>query len=223
MASHYVADPTVLNFAIRKPVRLTLKYDDPKECSAPGRFMFSLAGDHKDMRTFVSRPVVEQIFALGIKAGQPFWIEKRGKDEFAVSLQRPENSDERLNRQLRESVAPDVEPGWENGFHGELAVPKGGDEKKAAGLVEPAASPIHKAPAAATAPASIQVPSQSTLPRAETQIEDGLFTVIRACYRAHEYARQIGYASMPQFSGEDIRAMAISLVINREREKQRAA
>jgi hypothetical protein len=56
----------------------------------------------------------------------------------------------------------------------------------------------------------------------KTKLEDALKTVIAAVYGAHvygaqEYAKQIGYAAMPQFSSEDIRTMANTLIIDSQR------
>lgn len=163
MASHYTPDPTILNFAIRKPVEIRLKYDQPIECNAPGRFMFTLDGLHKGMRTFLGRKTVEQIFLLGVKANEPFWIEKRAKDDFTVSRERPENADQRLNRQLTESVAPLKE------------TPKS--------LKETVPEPEAPRKPAAVEPAT----------RQRTQLEAALCTAVEACFRATEYARSLGY------------------------------
>ena len=59
--------------------------------------------------------------------------------------------------------------------------------------------------------------------RPKTKLEDALCTVVAAAYAAQEYARSIGYTSMPQFTSEDIRTMANTLVIQSEGGKRNAA
>lgn len=65
-----------------------------------------------------------------------------------------------------------------------------------------------------------QPPSSNSRPdtdnhntRPATRLEDALCTAVAACHRAHKYAEKIGYAAMPQFSSEDIRTMANTLLI----------
>jgi hypothetical protein len=50
-------------------------------------------------------------------------------------------------------------------------------------------------------------------PRAVTMLEDALRTAIQAAHAGAAFAKSIGYVAMPQFSSEDIRAMAISTFI----------
>jgi hypothetical protein len=61
----------------------------------------------------------------------------------------------------------------------------------------------HAAAVAAPAPAP---------DRAKTKLEDALKTVISAVHAAQEYAKTIGYA-IPQFTSEDLRTMANTLMI----------
>ena len=49
--------------------------------------------------------------------------------------------------------------------------------------------------------------------RSRTRLEDALKTVIAAVHATHEYAKTIGYA-MPQFTSEDLRTMANTLIID---------
>jgi len=58
-------------------------------------------------------------------------------------------------------------------------------------------------------PAVAAVPTE----RPKTKLEDALKTVVAAVVAANEYAKQIGYAAMPQFSSEDIRTMANTIII----------
>jgi hypothetical protein len=65
-------------------------------------------------------------------------------------------------------------------------------------------------PAAIAAPGPVAVPR----PAPVSKLEDALKTVISAVFAAQEHAKQIGYAAMPQFSSEDIRTMANTLIID---------
>ena len=55
------------------------------------------------------------------------------------------------------------------------------------------------------------------VPRPTTKLEEALKTVVAAVFAAQEYAKLIGYAAMPQFNSEDIRAMANTLIIDTQR------
>jgi hypothetical protein len=46
-----------------------------------------------------------------------------------------------------------------------------------------------------------------------SKLQDALQTAVFAAHAAGVYAKSIGYAAMPQFSGDDIRAMAITVLI----------
>jgi hypothetical protein len=48
--------------------------------------------------------------------------------------------------------------------------------------------------------------------RPRTKLEDALKTVVAAVHSTNEYAKSIGYA-MPQFTSEDLRTMANTLII----------
>jgi hypothetical protein len=88
-------------------------------------------------------------------------------------------------------------------------------EKKTGAAIAPVA-------AAAAAPGAIARPAQtenasvhanSSAPRA-TKLEDALKTAVAAAFAATEYAKSIGYASMPMFTSEDLRTMANTLIID---------
>lgn len=50
-----------------------------------------------------------------------------------------------------------------------------------------------------------------------TKLEDALKTAVAAAYAATEYAKSIGYATMPMFTSEDLRTMANTLIIDAQR------
>ena len=48
--------------------------------------------------------------------------------------------------------------------------------------------------------------------RPKTKLQDALMTVVAAVHATNEYAKGIGYA-MPQFTSEDLRTMANTIMI----------
>jgi hypothetical protein len=48
----------------------------------------------------------------------------------------------------------------------------------------------------------------------QTKLADALKTAVEAAHAAGEYAKTIGYAAMPQFTSEDLRCMANTILIN---------
>lgn len=61
------------------------------------------------------------------------------------------------------------------------------------------------------------VPVKTEPVRPRTRLEDALKTAVQACFAAQEFARSIGFAAMPQFTSEDIRTMADTLIIDAQR------
>lgn len=195
------------------PVLVCLKYAEGKRIQTTGgrtRFLFTLT-DGRVM--FHDEPEAERMKQFG--AGVPFYIQRnRGQGKGAPPIwnmwqgnaptrqveQQLDPQASQLERDLARSI--DHVQSTRSG-HGALAIP--------APPPEPAA--IERKPAQV---ASTPAPASSTGLRPETQLEDALFTTIRSCHRSHEYARQLGYASMPQFTGEDIRAMAITILIGKQ-------
>ena len=47
----------------------------------------------------------------------------------------------------------------------------------------------------------------------QTRLADALKTAVDAAHQATEYAKSIGYTTMPEFMGDDLRAMACTLII----------
>lgn len=69
--------------------------------------------------------------------------------------------------------------------------------------------PSQPAPATEVGPSRVN----PTTERPKTRLEDALKTVVAACHAARSYAKEIGYEAMPQFTGEDLRCMANTLII----------
>lgn len=77
------------------------------------------------------------------------------------------------------------------------------------------------APATTRTPAnetpSVRANGTAPAPRVCTKLEDALKTAVAAAFAATEYAKSIGYASMPLFTSEDLRTMANTLIIDANR------
>ena len=149
----------------------------------------------------------------------------------------PEPGETKLERDLRLSSSPAYvnahKLAAERSLHGELAVPKlptgapdlqhaskplperpalnGSDSPQ--GSIPDFGSPLNP-PGIERKPAQVApvaaAPTQ-TLARPKTQLEDALCTAVQACHAAQAYAREIGYGVT--FTSEDLRCMAITLVI----------
>lgn len=74
-------------------------------------------------------------------------------------------------------------------------------------------------PASAVTPAR-KPPAMASAPR--TKLEDALCTVVSAVYAAQLHATAIGFTAMPQFTSEDIRTMANTLIIDGQRAERAA-
>jgi len=210
-----------LIFENNEPEQVALKFAEGKlvpSTYGDDQWFFSLAFP-EGLGMYVDGLVAARIKSLGVQPGERFWIAKRkifGKgggvtwdvwrgEKAGPVERRLEAEGERsplarsLGRSLdRVSVSP---------AHGELVVP----------IAAPAAAA--PAPETSSAPAR---PSGSA--RARTQLEDALLTAVAACHAAQNYAREIGYAAMPQFTGEDLRCMVNTILINQAGgSKQRGA
>lgn len=230
-----------VEFEWGEPVQVCLKYADGKRIQTTGgrtRFLFTLTDGRVMFHDEAEAERIKQQFGAGV----PFWIRRnrgRGKGSPAVwemwqgqpsatmeSQLAPDAST--IERDLARSI-DHLNNGKSFGYgsvHGTLAVPVLEKSEGNSPNFPPQPPPTLQTPPVERKPAQIApAPSgaASTSPRPETQIEDGLFTVIRACHKAHEYARQIGYVSMPQFTGEDIRAMAITILIGKQDRERRSA
>lgn len=199
-------------------VELALKFPDGKQVE--GRFgdqMYYSLVDGRGM--YLDMDVASKINLLEPRAREPFCIAKRvhkvnGKRRVQWDVFRPQGGaqpastaqatgigETELERDLRLSIPP---------------------EKVNGATVQPAApteaTAVTQLPMSNGNGNSNRQPSTSgNGERSKTKLEDALKTVIAAVYGAQEYAKQIGYAAMPQFSSEDIRTMANTLIIDSQR------
>ena len=210
----------VLNFEFGQPQEVAIKFTEPKvfDGTYGERCMYSLT----DGRVMYHDPLtVARIKSLGITPGELFFItkHKRGRlTEWEVSREQPAPAKTGLGtfgghkktfKPLPDLVAT-------------VAARNGGGSN----LEEQLQASIdmvqrRKLEAKLNAEAEAMAPA-ATVQRPQTKLEDALKTVVAAAHAAQEYARSIGFASMPQFTSEDIRTMANTLMIQHG-QQQRAA
>jgi len=228
-----------ISFTPNIPHQVALRFPDGREVE--GRFGNQMMYTLNDGRVmYLDLDVAAKINMLGPRKGEPFWIAKRwtGKkgdpvqwDVWAVGAGEhspsnltaiPESTlESKLRRSLEQKAAAGVrapapamaacEPPMSNNRNGTApSVP--------AGIVV-TASPAPNGTNCLPKPNGNGTPQPckaADIPnpeRPKTKLEDALKTVIAAVFAATEYAKQIGYAAMPQFTSEDLRTMANTLMI----------
>jgi hypothetical protein len=146
----------------------------------------------------------------GWKAGGQVGEQPNGT--FAVPAS---DADPRLMQQMRDSIAL-ANAKKQNGANGgstSAPLPATSQQLEPHDTQHTTASPAQaEAPRGSANGATAAAPDR----RPPTKLEYALMTVVQACHAAQEFARTIGYASMPQFSSEDVRCMANTLIIQSE-------
>lgn len=204
-----------VEFEPNTPIQLALKYQGDGK-PVQGRFgdqkYFTLIGDRC---MYLDLEVATQLEAYRFRAGEPFWIEKKWSGK---KTEKP-----------RWEIYPVDESGQETPLEADL---RRSIERGAASSGRPTA------PATTAAPARQQPAQQpdghgisngngrangngngyhaEPTPAPVTALEDALKTVALALFKAEIYAKEIGYEAWPkQFTPEDVRTMANTLVIQR--------
>jgi hypothetical protein len=192
----------VVQFPAGEPVEVALQYREGKPINTRNgeRVMFSLTAP-ADHVMFLDPRVAEKIGKLGPAAGERFFVCVRGtgkKAEWDCWL----STDAEKVRAGREAGVP-VKGGkvdWK------------ADKSNGAGpaIRLPAAPPApSRAPAVADPGSQLERDiAGDVLGRG---LEGALKTAIAAAHAAGLYAKEIGYAGMPAFTGEDLRCMAINI------------
>ena len=224
-----------IKFQTNVPVEVALRFTEGKLCDSQfgdPQYMFSTTDDRA---FFVAAKVAQKIHGLRLKPGELIDIVKaevpytngRKGIEWQVSRVNPPEG-EAPNPPAGEQpngtfVVPNAQP---------AAAPVVGRVLSANGH-QPGASAV--TPARVTA-APVSLPAQPstgngsngangaradgngkphlvvTDGRPKTKLEDALKTVVAAVHATNEYAKSIGYA-MPQFTSEDLRTMANTIMI----------
>ncbi len=217
----------VIEFPPNQPLTVACKYAQPKPVTGRGgedRAMFTLT-DGRLM--FVDLDVAYEIRRLGVKAGEPFQIEmrwngKRGEPKIylvkklAASAGEQPDGTYAMPRGTAPSspaaVATSPEEPPESNLMRDLrasfALARAKKTNGANGSHPPApqnATSDQKADGTISTPDSISRP--------QTRLAAGLIIAVEACHAAQQHAREIGYAAMPQFTSEDVRTMANTLMI----------
>lgn len=179
------------------PQQIALKYTEGK--IVEGRFgnqVYYSLSQPADSCMYLDLGPAEKVNSLEPRKGEPFWICKRwtGKktdspvwDVWPVGDQEAQPAGVSPQSQLEADLARSIE-------HVQA--------RKAATIqfASQIAPPLNGH--AATPPAKPQ-----------TKLADALKTAVDAAHQATEYAKSIGYTTMPEFMGDDLRAMACTLII----------
>jgi hypothetical protein len=187
-----------LRFATNQPQELRLRFLEGKEVESQFggmQHMFTCEEGAFYVSDTVGGILAEQIKRLGIRAGEPVEICKREVSNG--------NGRKGIQWQVERVGAPMGEQ-----TNGTFVVPSDLEQKLAASIDAARKPPVQ---------------AQAAVERPKTKLEDALRTVVAAVFSAQEYARSIGFSSMPQFTSEDIRTMANTLMIQSEGGKRNAA
>jgi hypothetical protein len=222
-----------IKFQTNLPVELALKYTEGKLCDSQfgdPQYMFSTTDDRA---FFVAAKVAQKIHGLRLQPGEPIDIIKAEVDYG--------NGRKGIEWQIARVNAPVEEPAPAPPSAGKRAAQKFwadkvGEQQDGTFAVPVAPERVSSPPAPVVAAPTRQAQPPSngngstngnsgsagnpnvliTDPRPKTKLEDALKTVVHAVHNANEYAKSIGYA-MPQFTSEDIRTMANTLVMDGRR------
>ena len=197
-----------IKFQTNIPVEAALKFAEGKLCDSQfgdPQYMFTTVDDRV---FFVAEKVAQKIHGLRLKPEEPFEIIKAEKDHG--------NNRKGIEWQVnRVGFVPGQQP------DGTFAVPV---------APAPAVSPAATVQAVASQQPRTTNNGNGSKPngsngnghaspepeperRSRTRLEDALQTVIAAVYATQEYAKTLGYA-MPQFTSEDLRTMANTIIID---------
>jgi hypothetical protein len=226
MAAATPAERDIVEFPPNVPVRISgLKYRNGKLIDTRGgqRMMYSCTDGRI---AFTDLDTGAKINLLDLQPRESFYIRKNhtgqkgalttwdvwkddGPRYEAIDEQPPEPPSE-LEIQLKDSIHQ-VQA---RKIQQPAPAPIGAKPEASAPISPCQEKPIAPAPVptAALAPAA-QPPTNGTRPR--TKLEDALKTVVAAIHATNEYAKSIGYA-MPQFTSEDLRCMANTILIGEQ-------
>lgn len=224
----------IVRFETNVPVEMALKFDEGK--LVEGQYGDQIMCTLVDGRIVYLNPVVdEKRKRLGIRKGDPFAVCKRevkkgqrrsiewqiervelAPEETDIPAGRMREVPTELERDLAESIervkaARAARTGVETGPR--IAGSAGSTSRTEGQQLE------HSTPARVNAPAETVAewrPAAAPETRAKTKLEDALCTAVAAAASAQNYGRTVGVTVV--FTAEDIRAMAITLVIGASRE-----
>lgn len=221
-------------FSVNEPVEVALKYAEGKLSPSPysGDEWYYTLTYPEGMAMYLPGEVSAKLHTLEIRPNEKFWICKRKpagqkrvnwdvwRGEAKGPVERrldAEGERSQLTRDLGRSIDR-VTTDRANGksAHGELAIPING------GADRPLPTPPPHAEPASIVPNKPAQASTQAQPTPKTIEESAVLTAIRAFHAGQEYARSLGFGVT--FTSEDIRALAITLVINAaDRQKRGAA
>jgi hypothetical protein len=196
----------VIQFPQNEPVEIALAFTQGKTTPSqyPGcadRVMFSLAWPENAV-TFLELGVAQKINLLGPAVGERLVICKRNAKRWDVWL----SQDAEAARAAREAGVPlktNGRPAW------------GGNPPATWEDIGSVAEVKARASVGTPAPALQSQHAEKTPVNNgnHSKLEEALKTAVAAAHAAGEYAKSIGYTAMPQFTSEDLRTMANTIII----------
>jgi hypothetical protein len=202
----------VIQFPANVPVSLALKYAKPRRIETKRGTRWLATTVHGPVAFFDTETAL-QIEKLEPKPGEIFWVcfKKTSKSDLGHYDVWLDSSTERVR-------GSETTTDLERTLQASIDRVNAAKAKKASPreeMVDRTPAPIEEMP-------ETTVTSHATPKPARTQLEAALETAVAACYRAQQYAREIGYREMPYFSSDDISKMAMTLIIGK-REGNHAA
>lgn len=207
MAAHARDDRDVVEFVYNSPEEMALRYRTGKTISTTrgDRVMFSLA-DERVM--FLDLGPAQKVNDLRVNVGESFFVCKRrtgnGPVNWDVWLS-PETQKARARRDGVQLTTDKRGP-----------APAAAAEDASAELDRQLAAPLteeQQRRAAKRIPVGGVVRGVALDPSPATLL-DALKTAVAAAHAAAEYAKGLGFVGPVQFTGEDLRCMAIAILAN---------
>ena len=177
-------DPNVIQ-------RLSLKYKTGRIVSGRNgnRVMFTTS---ENKVFFIDEDIAQRLYDLRVKTGEPFTVCRRqsnGETRWEVL---------KLGEQADGTYVVQAEMKRLDASLAAIKTQKAG------------AGEFAQSPAPASGQSSVDATCSNCTP---SKLQQALQTAVLAAHAAGVYAKSIGYAAMPQFTGDDIRAMAITVFI----------
>jgi len=203
-----------IQFQTNVSQELALKFTEGKECQSnfgPAQWMFTTCDDRV---FFVAEKVAQKIHGLHLRPGECFDMCK-AEVPYSNGRKGIEWQISRVGEPMGEQpngtfVVPTPRPNGPPVVGRVIPVTEANTPAPAPVVREATTPPVSNGNGSNKTGANPHVVISDGRPK--TRLEDALKTVVAAVQATHEYAKSIGYA-MPQFTSEDLRTMANTLMI----------
>jgi hypothetical protein len=198
-------------------VQVRLKYPDGK-LDQNGRYgdqMFYTLEEPAESCMYLNTDVAAKLYELEPRKGEAIAICKRwtGKktDSVVWDIWRPDQEAVQPHRNGPQMIRPDnVEADLRRSL--EQIEQQRARQAEASLRPAPVAAALSKQPTVADTGNNGSSNGHAAA-KSQTKLADALKTAVDAAHQATEYAKSIGYTTMPEFMGDDLRAMACTLII----------